>query len=53
MDMGQSYQNSVRRYCPDAELIFDPFHLMKMLNKAVDEVRRQEIVMGTGAERRP
>ena len=51
MDMSQSYQNSARRYCPDAELIFDPFHLMKMLNKALDAVRRQEAVMGTGAER--
>jgi len=51
MDMSQSYQNSPRRYCPDADLIFDPFHMMKMLNKAVDEVRRQEAVMGTDAER--
>jgi len=51
MDMGQAYQNSVRRYCPDAELIFDPFHMVKMLNKAVDEVRRREIVMGTRLDR--
>lgn len=51
MDMSQSYQNSAHRYCPDAELIFDPFHMMKMLNKAVDEVRRQEAAWGTGAER--
>ncbi|MEI6186768.1 MAG: ISL3 family transposase [Dehalococcoidia bacterium] len=51
MDMGQPYQNSTRRYCPNAELIFDPFHIMKMLNKAVDEVRRREAVMGTGLER--
>ncbi|MFH1438822.1 MAG: transposase, partial [Pseudomonadota bacterium] len=51
MDMSQAYQNSVRRYCPDADLIFDPFHMMKMLNKAVDAVRRQEAMMGTGAER--
>lgn len=51
MDMGQPYQNSTRRYCPNAELIFDPFHMMKMLNKAVDAVRRQEAVMGTGEER--
>jgi len=50
MDMSPAYQSSVRRYCPQAEPIFDPFHLMKMLNKAVDEVRRQEAVMGTGAE---
>ena len=51
MDMGQPYQNSTRRYCPDADLIFDPFHIMKMLNKAVDAVRRREFVMGTGEER--
>lgn len=50
IDMGQPYQNSTRRYCENADLIFDPFHLMKMLNNAVDEVRRQETVFGTGAE---
>ncbi len=51
MDMSQSYQNSVQRYCPDAELIFDPFHLIKMLNKALNEVRKLEAVMGTRADR--
>lgn len=51
MDMSQSYQNSTRLHCPAADLIFDPFHLMKMLNTAVDAVRRQEIVMGTVVER--
>jgi transposase len=51
MDMSQAYQNSVRRYCRAADLIFDPFHMMKMLNGAVDEVRRREAVMGTGEER--
>jgi len=51
MDMSQSYQNSTRRYCPNADLIFDPFHMMKMLNRAVDEVRRREMSIGTGSER--
>ncbi len=51
MDMGQSYQNSTSRYCPNAELIFDPFHIMKMINEAVNEVRRQEAVMGSGKDR--
>jgi len=51
MDMGQPYQNSTRRYCQNAELIFDPFHIMKMLNKALDDVRRLEAVMGTGEAR--
>jgi transposase len=51
MDMGRSYQKSTQRYCPQAELIFDPFHIMKMLNKAVDDVRRLESVTGTNANR--
>jgi transposase len=50
MDMGKAYQSSVRRYCPQAELIFDPFHIMKMINKAVDSVRRLEIVIGSKEE---
>jgi transposase len=51
MDMSQSYHNSVLRHCKNADVIFDPFHLMKMLNKAVDAVRRQEIVLGSVDER--
>ncbi|MDD4735619.1 MAG: transposase [Kiritimatiellae bacterium] len=47
IDMGKPYQNSARRYFPQAALIFDPFHLMKMLNGAVDQVRREEVVLGT------
>jgi transposase len=50
MDMGKAYQSSARRYCPQAELIFDPFHIMKMINKAVDSVRRLEIIIGTKEE---
>lgn len=51
MDMGQPYQNSTRLYCPNAEIIFDPFHIMKMFNKAVDEVRRTEAFMGSQQDR--
>ena len=51
MDMGKAYQSSVRRYCPQAELIFDPFHIMKMINKAVDSVRRLEVILGSRQER--
>ena len=51
MDMSQSYQKSTARYCPNTELIFDPFHIVKMLNKAVDDVRRRELALGTKRER--
>ncbi len=51
LDMGQPYQTSVRQYCPDADVIFDPFHIMKMFNKAVDGVRRTEAIMGSLQDR--
>ena len=47
MDMGVPYQNATARHCPDADVVFDPFHIMKMCNKAVDEVRRDEALAGT------
>jgi transposase len=52
MDMGKAYPCSVRQYCPQAELIYDPFHIMKMLNKAVNEVRNREMLTGRGAAKK-
>ena len=46
MDMGVPYQNATARHCPGADVVFDPFHIMKMCNKAVDEVRRDEALTG-------
>jgi transposase len=51
VDMGKAYPCSVRLYCPQAELIYDPFHIMKMMNKAVNEVRGQELLMGCKADK--
>jgi transposase len=42
MDMSQAYESSVREYAPQAEIVFDRFHISKHLNEAVDKVRREE-----------
>lgn len=42
LDMSPAFINGVETYLPNAQLTFDQFHLMKLLNEAVDEVRRQE-----------
>jgi len=47
VDMGKAYPCSVRQHCPQAELIYDPFHIMKMLNNAVNEVRGCEMLSGS------
>jgi len=42
IDMSKSYIAGVGEFLPDAEVTFDPFHVVAIVNKAVDQVRRQE-----------
>ncbi|MCD4776204.1 MAG: ISL3 family transposase [Candidatus Aegiribacteria sp.] len=41
-DMSPSFISGVEKYFHNAHLTFDKFHSMKIVNEAVDEVRRQE-----------
>jgi transposase len=43
IDMSTSYIAGVGEFLPDAEVTFDPFHVVAIVNKAVDQVRRQEV----------
>jgi transposase len=47
LDMSGSFISALREYAPNARLVFDRFHIQELLNFAVDEVRRDE-VLGTG-----
>jgi transposase len=42
MDMSAGYARLVRKYLPHAAIIFDRFHVTKVLNKAVDDLRKAE-----------
>ena len=42
MDMGPSYQKSVRDRLPNADIVFDRFHVMKNYSKALSNQRRIE-----------
>jgi len=42
MDMWKPFRNSLHCHSPNAEIVFDKFHLMKHLAEALDKVRRQE-----------
>ena len=42
MDMSAGYENAVKRLAPQAWIVHDRFHVMKLLNDAVDQVRRAE-----------
>ncbi|MBL4867394.1 MAG: ISL3 family transposase [Pseudomonadales bacterium] len=42
MDMGPAYQKSVRDCLPNADIVFDRFHVMKNYSKALSNQRRIE-----------
>lgn len=42
LDLGLAYQKGARDHCPNAQVSFDPFHVVALANKALDQVRRAE-----------
>jgi transposase len=50
-DMWDPYVEAVRAHLPQATLVFDRFHIVQHLNRAVDTVRRQAWRQLTGADR--
>ena len=51
MDMWKPFRNSVIHNAPNARIIFDKFHVMRHLSKALDEVRRGEYKRLSGKDR--
>jgi transposase len=42
IDMSAGYEKAIRASIPDAEIAFDPFHVVKLSGEATDKVRREE-----------
>jgi transposase len=40
MDMGPGYAKAVREHAPQAVICIDPYHVVQLANRALDEVRR-------------
>ena len=41
-DMSRAYTEAIKHHCPNVTLVIDRFHVVKALNQAVDEVRKEE-----------
>jgi transposase len=52
MDMWQPYRNAVREVLPQASIIVDKFHVVKMANEALEQVRKTIRASLTDAQRR-
>jgi transposase len=51
LDMWKPFRLSVQKNVPPAELLYDKFHILQHLGKALDEVRRMEYKRVAGQER--
>lgn len=52
IDMSGAYIKAVSECSPQAQIIFDRFHVQRLAQDAVDEVRRDEVRAATSAEER-
>src|SRR5580698_2560761 len=43
MDMWAAYANLVKQHAPQAQILFDRFHIVKHLHDADEQVRRSEM----------
>jgi len=50
-DMSEAYMNAIKAHCPNVTLVLDRFHIVKALNAAVDEVRKEQWRLASGERR--
>ena len=51
MDMWQPYIQAVSEWCPNAEIVFDGFHVIAAFNRVIDQVRGEEYRKAVGEDR--
>ena len=51
MDMWEAFTNSAKNNIPQADILYDKFHIMKHLSDAMDEIRKLEYKRLTGKDR--
>lgn len=51
-DMSQAFINSVKNNAPEATLIFDHFHVIKLMNEKLDDIRRDLVSQETDEKKK-
>ena len=51
-DMSQAYIGAIKDHCLNATLVLDRFHVVKALNEAVDEVRKEQWRQASAEDRK-
>ncbi len=42
MDMSRAYSSAAQEFLPNVDVVFDHFHVTALLNKALDEIRKEQ-----------
>ncbi len=48
MDMSAAFAKAIKDHAPQADIVFDRFHIVKLLLDAIDEIRRDEVYKTKG-----
>lgn len=51
MDMWKPFIKMTKKYCKNAEIVFDKFHVVAKMGKAIDKVRNQELKKSSGTRK--
>ena len=52
IDMWEPYIRCVKRWCKNADIVFDLFHVVKAFNKVIDDIRNEEFRKANSTERK-
>ena len=52
MDMWEPYINRVKHHCPNANIVFDFFHVVQAFGRVIDKVRRDEYIKANEQDRK-
>ncbi len=52
MDMWKAFEKSAKKNAPQAAILYDKFHVMTHLGKALDQIRKQEYFRLSGKDRK-
>lgn len=51
MDMWEAYINRVKHHCPQANIVFDFFHVVQGFGRVIDKIRRDEYLKASQEDR--
>jgi len=51
IDMDPAFEKAIRDCVPKAEIVYDRFHVVQLLSRAVDQVRRQQVAQASTEEK--